>query len=542
MQMALRLAGWLVDRRAKATSDVASFAEAATAYRRDGGFADWARAEVWDGDPLPALAAAYTRLSEAAGEEREKFNQRFGSLFANWSATGSHDDSVIPVEDVLARVATPLAKERPILIAVIDGMGMAVFRELEQDLVGQGWIQLGPTGATAPPPVISAVPSVTEVSRTSLLSGKLTSGTQSSEAQAFPKHSGLFGAGSPSKPPLLFHKGGLTEPGSVGLSPKVAAALTDPKQRVVGVVINAVDDHLAKGEQVRVRWGVDAIRPLDAVLSAAVEAGRIVILVSDHGHIPERQTEKIPGGEAERWRHIDTDPAEPRAGELLIEGPRVVLGQGGKVIAPWSERIRFSSKKNGYHGGLSPQEIVIPLGIFSAGGTVPEGWVEIARELPEWWEREVPLVEVPEPVKPVVRVPSRKKKADGQGDLFDAAADPLVGATSDSPAIAGWIEALLESEAMKAQRQQAARTALPDDRIRAVLQALNERGGKLTRAALANRLAVPVSRVNGILSALRRVLNLDGYSVLSIDEASDTVELNREVLFVQFGLRDKAKP
>jgi len=543
MQMAIRLANWLVGRRASAAGDVGSFGEAATAYRQDEGFADWARAEVWDGDPLPALAAAYSGLSAAAGEERERGNQRFGSLFANWSATGSHDDSVIPVEDVLERVARPLAKERPILVAVIDGMGMPVFRELERDLSERGWVQLGADGSISSPPVISAVPSVTEVSRTSLLSGKLTSGNQKDEANAFPKHPGLLAVSSPSKPPRLFHKGQLTEPGKVGLAPSVAEALTDPKQHVVGLVINAVDDHLAKGEQVRVRWGVDAIRPLDSVLSAALEAGRIVILVSDHGHIPEHQTEKLSGGEAERWRHADTAPNDPRPSELLIEGPRVVLGQGGKVIAPWSERIRFSLKKNGYHGGLSPQEVVIPLGVFSAGGAVPEGWAEIPRELPAWWERTLPVIEPAEVATPLGPPPSRKKpkKADRQRDLFDAAEEMAVEASLTSPATAGWVEALLASETMESQRKQAARTALSDERIRAVLQALDERGGKLTRAALATQLAVPAMRVNGILSALRRILNLEGYSVLSIDEASDTIELNREMLSVQFGLQERAK-
>ena len=179
-----------------------------------------------------------------------------------------------------------------------------------------------------------------------MLTGELASGTQDDEARAFPKHSGLLNAGSLSKPPMLFHKGALREPGRVGLSSPVADALTDSKQHVVGVVINAVDDHLTKGEQVRVRWGVDSIRPLDTVLSTALEAGRIVILVSDHGHIPEHLTELTSGGEAERWRHIDTPPNEPREGELLIEGPRVVVGQNGKVIAPWSELIRYKPKKN----------------------------------------------------------------------------------------------------------------------------------------------------------------------------------------------------
>ena len=98
-----------------------------------------------------------------------------------------------------------------------------------------------------------------------------------------------------------------------------------------------------------------------------------------------------------------------------------------------------------------------------------------------------------------------------------------------------WL-ALLASDQMAAQRAQAARTHLSDDRLREILAALDERGGKLTRAALAKRLGVPPLRIGGILSALRRVLNVEGYAVLSVDEASDTVELNRTLLDAQFGL------
>jgi hypothetical protein len=39
-----------------------------------------------------------------------------------------------------------------------------------------------------------------------------------------------------------------------------------------------------------------------------------------------------------------------------------------------------------------------------------------------------------------------------------------------------------------------------------------------------------------VISAARRVLNVDGYPILSVDEASDTVELNRRQLLQQFGL------
>ena len=99
-----------------------------------------------------------------------------------------------------------------------------------------------------------------------------------------------------------------------------------------------------------------------------------------------------------------------------------------------------------------------------------------------------------------------------------------------------WIERLLASPIYAAQKGLAARPAVEDGRVRACLVALEARGGKLTRAALARALGVPPLRVTGLIAALRRLLNVEGYPVLSVDEASDTVELNRPLLGTQFEL------
>ena len=64
----------------------------------------------------------------------------------------------------------------------------------------------------------------------------------------------------------------------------------------------------------------------------------------------------------------------------------------------------------------------------------------------------------------------------------------------------------------------------------------DERGRKLTRAALAQKLGLPPVRVQTLVAAMRRLLNVDGYDVLSVDEASDTMELNLELLKTQFEL------
>jgi hypothetical protein len=528
-EMAARLARWITGQSDHPPKPAASLAQAASLYRQDGGYVDWARFRVWEGDTLASLGKAYAALWQAVADVREKENRRFGELLANWSKTGSHDHSVIPVEHLVERVIAHLAARHPVLLVLIDGMGMAVFRELQVDLIRRGWVEMDTPAGSCRLPVIAALPTVTEVSRTSLLCGKLSAGNASGEKAGFSQHSALVSAGSRSKPPVLFHKAELAGDGSAAVASKVVGAIADDKQRVVGVVINAVDDHLAKGDQIRVDWTVRRIKPLEELLSAASDAGRAVVVVSDHGHIPEQNTVGRGEESAERWREAVGKPQED---EVLVAGPRVALGEGHKIIAPWSERVRYSAKKNGYHGGVSPQEVVIPLGIFAPAGVAIEGWSEVSTDVPAWWEPEVEqpvqVVKTAKAAKP--KPPSRLGE---QGRLFPSEEEVSAAATASE---LEWIDRLMASEMMALQRQMASRVALPEERIRAILVALEERGGKLTRPALAKRIGVPPMRLGGMISALRRLLNVEGYAVLSVDEQSDTVELNRKQLFTQFNL------
>jgi len=522
-----------------------SFSEAATAYCAEGGFADWARAQIWDGDSESTLGRSYGDLDQAVLREREVDNKRFGELLAGWLASGSHDESIIPVENVIDQVVGPLAEDVPVLLLVLDGMSMAIFRELQWKLPEGLWLQLVPEGREQLQPAIAALPSVTQVSRASLFSGTLHTGVAREEAAAFSANATLNAVSEQAKPPVLFHKADLTSPGSVGLPKRVADALVDRKQRVVGLVINAIDDHLAKGDQVRLSWTIQAIRPLDAVLSAAQDGGRIVVMVSDHGHVVEHHSEMLPGGSEERWRDPGTDPPSPRGQEVRLQGPRVLLGSGNQILAPWSECVRYGPKKNGYHGGASPQEVVIPLGVFSAGGMVPRGWCEAGSKRPEWWYIETaPGDRLPPkqiPIHPVKSV-GRAKPPTGQGDLKLPPVRPAKTKQRSTAGSAGtdWIEQLIGSETLRLQRKLAARTPISDDRVRAVLGALSERGGKLTRSALASRLGMPMVRVGGMVSALQRILNVDGYPVLAVDEASDTITLNLEILMTQFDLETES--
>jgi hypothetical protein len=81
----------------------------------------------------------------------------------------------MPVEAIIERVLAPLAQQAPVLLLVADGLSYSIFRELCEDLEALGWDEqvAGPTPTLAVG--IAALPTITEVSRTSLLSGRLVS-------------------------------------------------------------------------------------------------------------------------------------------------------------------------------------------------------------------------------------------------------------------------------------------------------------------------------------------------------------------------------
>ena len=102
------------------------------------------------------------------------------------------------------------------------------------------------------------------------------------------------------------------------------------------------------------------------------------------------------------------------------------------------------------------------------------------------------------------------------------------------PARAALADALFTSPIYVEQRGQVARLGLADERVRAVLMAMHERCGRMTRPALGQRLELPPTRLNGLLVAVARLLNLDGQPVIESDDQSDTAVLNIDLLRLQF--------
>jgi PglZ domain len=534
VDMAIRLVRWLGEVECKPQAVPCSLVVAADYELVEGGFVDWARLTLRTGDPIRELSEAYAKLFGRVTDLVEARSQEFAKLLRTWTEVNSKQHGLVPVERILEEFVAPLASQYPVLFLVLDGMSVAVCRELFSELVGHDWIPLNREGRGS---LLSAglatIPSVTEVSRTSLFCGQLKQGASADERLGFAEHPALRGHGGKSGyPPIVFHKSALRDQEDSILASEVRDEIASPNRQIVGVVINAIDDQLLKGEQLDTRWTRDSIPVLPALLHEAKASRRLVVITSDHGHVLDCNTTYQAREGGDRWR-IDSDA--PGEGELRFSGPRVVMPESKTVVVPWSEKVRYEMKKNGYHGGVAPQEMVVPIAVLCPSEKFPDGWVEVGVDVPSWWDES--LADVSGSGATSGRARAAKQQ---QSRLsFDRAAESASGteARTVAAAEAKWVVDLFRSPVFQQQKKLAERSGLSDEVFRAVLNALDQRGGKMTSGALSRAVNYPAMRLRGLLAVMQRVLNIDGFAVLTRDDASDTVDLNRELLRHQFGLR-----
>lgn len=99
---------------------------------------------------------------------------------------------------------------------------------------------------------------------------------------------------------------------------------------------------------------------------------------------------------------------------------------------------------------------------------------------------------------------------------------------------AALVRALLGSEVYSQRRR--TRADLPDERVAAMVTVLLDGGGRATMETLAARAGVPAHRIAGTVTALRRLLQVEGYPVIEVDADGHTVKLDEALLREQFGL------
>lgn len=544
-EMAVRLLRWL--KRSVPEPDSAS--QLMLAYLDDGGFCDWARAEIWAGDAHDALSAVYQDLSERVRDQRERHNQAFGRNLFSIARGDTLPDRLLPVERALDELVAPLAEQQRVLLLVLDGMSLAIYRQLTEDLVRHNWLELQPLQREGDACLVAALPTITKVSRCSLLSGMLCEGGASEEKKAFASHAQLKKIASTKFPPQVFHKPDLSQSGAGSLHSQARAVIAGTEHRILAVVINAIDDQLASSSQVHVAWSFETIALLRQVMEAAREAGRVVLVTSDHGHVLDQDSDFLASADENGERYQPAlDGHKPSAREVLVSGDRVVTANK-QVVLPWSERVRYTrSKSGGYHGGGSLQEVVIPLSVFmhATTGQAPEGWREVPRSMPDWWyatatgesaqigEQTVDLPLTKKPGKKPQRVKPVDEVAVRTDDMFGFSAPEVTQEAIPADKSVDWIDQLLDSPVYQLVRDRAGRTAISPEALRDFIGLLERHQWQVMEAIVCRELVIPKIRIRGFLAGVQKLLNVDGYPILSVDRESQTIRLNVVDLKKQF--------
>lgn len=524
VDMASRLARWL---RSSAES-VDRLPEAMRSYLAQVAFVDWARHGVVGGDQVTELQAAYKRLNDLVLARRETFNRQFAELAVDWNRTPDQFPEILRIEDIQRRITAEIAIDHKVMVLVMDGMSWAVLQELLEHLERGFWTMRSRTvdGVSMPGPVMGAVPTVTEYARTSLLCGNLVRGDAGDERHGFADHHELRSVSGSGNPPVLFHRKDLEEPGRQGLSSQIQAALGNQKQRIVGVVVNAVDDYLMKDDGGQRSWNLESIRVLNDLLAAAGASKRVIVLCSDHGHVLDHWVAGAAGTAdgGERWH-----TAAPRDGELAVTGPRL-LPYGSAVTAPWTEKLRYGGKKNGYHGGITPQELIPPCVVLAKLDQALDGWSEVHFPQPAWWSLEVPAMAVAAVPAAAFAIKAKPKVAPANPNQLSLFDDPVT-----RPA--RWTQRLLVSGAYQRSSAQAGRRRPEDVLVLTLLDALDAApGGQVSERDLAQTLNVPAVRMKGIIATVARMLNLEGYRILTYTDDQGHIRLDRHLALTQFEL------
>ncbi|WSD06267.1 BREX-2 system phosphatase PglZ [Streptomyces hirsutus] len=554
VRMAQRLARWLATDPPVETDTVA---DAIARHVTETGWVDLALEHIESGgDPDPALRAAYDTLCNSARERRREIDWHFAQVLATRSATDRGPGRMLAVETFLPEVVAPVvkAKERRVLLLVLDGMSAAIAAELG-DQLRDHWAEYDPLPGAKDAPrrraMAAALPTLTAVSRTSLFAARLMRGTQADEKKLFPAH--RFWGG---EDVAVFHKDDLrAESSGEPFGSELHDALVGDRTHVA-VVLNTVDDRLASEQKLGDgAWRLSDIGGLRALLRSAADQGRAVIVTSDHGHVVDRRAARIDADDVRSARH--RAPGGPLTEqEIELTGPRVLDPEpGSRIVALWDADTRYTSRRAGYHGGVALAEFAIPvLAFLPFGAKPPSGWRELGNPQPSWWsstpqgEERPPRAHVGALPAPVQKQSSRKTRNEAEvarshEALFDMALVPakagdgaLLSAVPVSPN-AVMVEALLKSEVFAAQVQLLARK--PDlARVEKAVTALLDAGGTLPMTALAQRIGLPPNRpADGFAAVLRQLLNHDGAQVLETLPDGRTLRLHPGLLRDQFELR-----
>lgn len=504
-------------------------------YRRDVSWLDVCVNRAWRNQSTSQLALLAHRVLAEVRPWRAALDRDFAAIAATTATERHMAGNTLLAEDILDRVVAPLmddaAAPRPVLMIVLDGMSVPASNVLVDNILTDlnGHWQEAVPGDEELSTAVSVLPSVTTFARTSLISGTLTTGGQAEERAGL---KAWVAAHLKNQSPgwSLLHKADL----DAGIVDSVRAQVEDTDHnKLVVAVLNTIDEALDKSDPIERVWDVKDISHLHPLLRAAAVVGRTVVFVSDHGHVLERhETSPTSGGTgAARWREPLSSPG---TGETVVSGSRV-RNDSHEAILAVDEGIRYTSRKAGYHGGLSLAEVAIPVTILTGSVTTladrlpgfPLTTGGASTRYPAWWD--LRPGDGPAPTQVSKPAPAKKKPVDESPTLFDDPATTLTRNTGIFPDLE--TNALFKTQTTSYPVDGRSRGEVAD-----LIRRIATNSGRLPVATLRETWQLGPIQLRGVISTLLRILNVDGVQVLAQQDAD--LVLNRNLLTEQFDVKD----
>lgn len=520
---AVRLARWL----ATTVTPAQTLAASTDRYVRVDSWVDTALVTARRGADQPIPAAALRAIIDVTLARRAHHGRSFAAALAD-----APTPPVQTIENVIHDLVIPIAKKSPTLLLVVDALSMAATNDLVRSTQQEGWTEISANQDARRASALAVLPTLTQRSRCSLLCGELREGGDGPERAGFLSllHNAQLEA-TGGVPDPIFHKKALDAvPSGAKIASDVRNAIADvDHQPLVAVVLNYVDDTLHHTDPGGTDWNLETITYLGPLLSAAKNAGRTVVITSDHGHIIEYgSSAKVERANTYGQRaHGDFANVDVNR-EVVVKGPRV-LTDTHKVVLAVDETIRYGARNAGYHGGATPAEAIVPVVVLVAG-ELSEGATRVVGAEPVWWYADLAKGQDVPVIAPSRR--SRKPALDGPSLFDDGSESTLLTASANSLPTN-----VIGTKIFADQLGLAGRIVLQQAQIKNLLQALVDTSAhEITLAQAAAALGVATASANGALMQAKRVLDVEGYEVLQV--GGGVVRLDVAALKEQFGVTE----
>ncbi|MFQ5728787.1 MAG: PglZ domain-containing protein [Waddliaceae bacterium] len=342
-------------------------------YSENGAYADllWMRLKKQI-PKVPWLADEIAPVIKRYQEARSKLNRLFAKeLVENYKIWVNGKD-VPTVANILNQFVKPNLQENKALLLIVDGLNYPVWRNIASDIAKRRL-------SLSEKPVISLLPTVTGVGRKAIFAGMSPQTfypyleedeTESQRGEETSLKENLTDVKI-----ALFRKRHLNEQFAA-----VNSTISDSDVDLVCVILNEIDDAL-RAQSGDLTKNLDDLAYLSSLIQIGIDTNRVLMVASDHGFTPDGG-EKVKLKDVKVKQDFDrfalvTDDVEAECGFPPLggqEGGFIVANDllydfGGKVALLTDFGARLKIPHNGYHGGASLEEVIVPCAVITSGET-----------------------------------------------------------------------------------------------------------------------------------------------------------------------------